>query len=88
MKIYLLHFDSHRISHTSRVTADACVIGDDLEKAEAVAREAIQQHDYSDGALIAYSQLEEAQASTLTDFEAALYLKALQRKPQVAVVFS
>jgi len=88
MKIYLLHFDSKKNSHTSLVNADACVISDDLEQAEAVAREAIQQHDYAPGTLIAYSQLEEGQAATLTDYETALYLKALQRKPQVAVVFS
>jgi len=73
---------------TTHQTADACVIGGSLEQAEAVAREVIEGHDYSAGDLVAYSRLEDDKASTLSDYEAALYLKALQRKPQVAVVFS
>jgi hypothetical protein len=88
MKIYMLHFDCHTATQASRVTADACVIGENLEQAEAVARDAIAQRDYTAGDLIAYSQLDEAQVATLSDYETALYLKALQRKPRVAVVFS
>lgn len=88
MKIFLLHFDSHKTNDTAPVTVDACVISEELAQAEAVAREAIEQHDYSVGQLIAFSQLEEGEAASLSDYETALYLKALQRKPQVAVVFS
>jgi hypothetical protein len=87
----MLHFDClARKAGTSvpDVTADACVIDGSLEQAEAKAREAIEGHGYVVGSLIAYNQLEEAGVASLTDYETALYLKAVQRKPKAAVVFS
>lgn len=91
MTIYMLHFGCSSEQpdvHSKPQMVDACVIGGSLEQAEAVAREVIEDHDYRAGDLIAFSRLEDEKASTLSDYEAALYLKALQRKPKVAVVFS
>jgi len=87
----MLHFacrSRHADAGVAPLTADACVIDETLEQAESLAREAILARDYHVDELIAYSQLDEAQVATLGDYETALYLKAVQRKPRVAVVFS
>jgi hypothetical protein len=91
MTVFMLHFGCHSSkggAAAEQVTADSCVIGGNLAQAETTAREAISHHGYSVGDLIAYSQLDESKAATLNDYETALYLKALQHKPRVAVVFS
>lgn len=91
MTIFMLHFDClSRQAETSvpQTTADACVIDGTLEQAEATARDAIEGHGYRVGSLIAYNKIDEAKVASLSDYEAALYLKAVQRKPKAAVVFS
>ena len=91
MTILMLHFACRsRLAdaRAAQLEADACVIDETLEQAESLAREAILAHDYRVDELIAYSQIDEAQVATLGDYETALYLKAVQRKPKVAVVFS
>jgi hypothetical protein len=87
----MLHFDcsaAHAKDRSQRVTADACVLGSSLEQAEALAREAIAGHAYQAEGLIAYNTLEESGVAKLAGYETALYLKALQHKSRVAVVFS
>ncbi len=91
MTVFMFHFDclSTKIdSRMPRVTADACVIDGTLEQAEVSAREAIEDHGYRVNSLIAYNRFDEAKAAGLSDYDAALYLKAVQRKPKAAVVFS
>jgi hypothetical protein len=91
MTVFMLHFDCFSKKTDARVpelTADACVVDGTLEQAEAAACEAIEGHGYRVGSLIAYNRLEEAKIAGLSDYEAALYLKAVQRKPKAAVVFS
>lgn len=91
MAIFMLHFDckenraGRRGKHT---TADACVISDSLEQAEAVAREAIQSHDYEAGALIAFSQIDKSRVVELDENDTVLYLRAMKQSPAVAVVFT
>lgn len=90
MTIYLLHFECLPMTAGDtpvRRTAVACVIEDDLQAAEALAREAIAARDYRPGALIAFSTVEHAKVATLSEDEALLYLRAQQMKSGVAVTF-
>lgn len=89
MAIFMLHFDSRANGdETGQVTADACAISDTLEDAEALARKAIDARGYHAERLIVYSVLEKSQLPGLREYETLLYLRALQHKPSVAVMFS
>ncbi|HEY9147783.1 MAG TPA: hypothetical protein VIQ22_02135 [Gammaproteobacteria bacterium] len=89
MAIFMLHFDSCASGAAeAHVTADACAITDTLEDAEALARKAIDARGYHVDHLIVYSRLEKSQLAGLREYETLLYLKALKRKPSVAVMFS
>lgn len=91
MPIYMLHFDcsaAHAKADANLLTADACAISDTLEQAESLGRQAIGEHDYDVGSLIAYSQVEKSEVAGLSEYETILYLKALKHKPTVAVMFS
>lgn len=89
MTIFMLHFDSSADGATeAHVAADACVISDTLEDAEALARKEIDARGYHAERLIVYSRLDKSQLPGLRDYETLLYLKALQHKPPVAVMFS
>lgn len=89
MAIFMLHFDCRADdAGDEQVTADVCVISDTLEQAEGVAREALKARAREAGTLIAYSTLDKSRIAALDGDEALLYLKALQHKPSVAVMFS
>ncbi|MCW8828012.1 MAG: hypothetical protein OQK94_03035 [Gammaproteobacteria bacterium] len=89
MATFMLHFDCRANgAGDERVTADVCVVSDTLELAEAIAREAVQDRAHETGTLIAYSTLDKSRIAALDGDEALLYLKALQHKPSVAVMFS
>lgn len=91
MAIFLLHFEcrgKRADSGANRVTAEACALGESLEQAERLAREAIRDYGYEDEALIAYSEVDKAHVAALSEYETILYLKAQKGPPGVAVMFS
>jgi hypothetical protein len=91
MPIFMLHFDctSEDTGASKRnKAADVCVISDSVEQAEALGREAIGNHQYQAGSLIAYNTIDKAAVAKLDEYETILYLKALKNKPPVAVMFT
>ncbi len=91
MPIFMLHFGCTSEDSGARKkskAADACVISDSLDEAEAIGREAIEQHQYQAGALVAYNTIDKSAVAKLDEYETILYLKALKHSPSVAVMFT
>lgn len=91
MTIFMLHFactPPGTIKENEKWMADCCAISSNIEQAEECSRDSIESRGYTAGELIAFSEHAESDVAAFSELEATLYLKAQQRRPPCAVIFS